>query len=165
MKTNILTLRRYHNDIKGQYCIGELLWNGQSVIYDGKKINTLEDFDRGLIRHGDTSYKIKGATAIPSGSFHIDMNTYSLRFGAQPFYNKLCHGGLVPRIMDVDGFSGVLIHCGNTKDDTSGCVLVGHNTIKGRLTNSRKCFTYLYNLLWAHRNEKIILSIIRSYSV
>ena len=42
-----------------------------------------------------------------------------------------------------NGRTMIIGNCGNTPSDTLGCVLVGYNTIKGQLTNSRKAFALL----------------------
>ena len=54
-------------------------------------------------------------------------------------YNKR-----MPELLDVPNFSGIRIHAGNTAEDTQGCILVGKNTIKGKLTNSRATRDALY---------------------
>jgi hypothetical protein len=43
---------------------------------------------------------------------------------------------MLPRLLDVPGFSGILIHRGNTKSDSSGCILAGENKVKGKVINS-----------------------------
>lgn len=42
-----------------------------------------------------------------------------------------------PRLEGVPHRSGILIHSGNSVKDTLGCILVGVNSLKGHLTQSR----------------------------
>ena len=70
--------------------------------------------------------KIKGETAIPAGRYEVTV-TMSNRFKR-----------MMPLFVDVDGFSGVRIHGGNTSADTEGCLLIAKNrtgstTIQGSL--------------------------------
>ena len=126
-----------------KYTIGKLY-------IDGKYFSdTLEDTDRNLTNtmSKDEIVKVKvyGKTAIPTGTYVVDMNTVSPKFGkrswAQPYKGK------VPRLQDVPGYEGVLIHPGNTADDTSGCILVGRNKVKGQVVESQNTFHSLMNIL------------------
>lgn len=125
------------------YCIGHLYING---IYE---CDTLEDTDRGLTEDSPLSEiqskKIYGETAIPTGTYKIDMNTVSPKFKDRS-WAKFC-GGKLPRLIDVPGYSGVLIHVGNKPADTLGCILVGDNKIKGQVINSTSTFQELYSLM------------------
>jgi len=94
--------------------------------------NTLEDTVRklkDLNNDGDfddpEEGKIYGDTAIPEGNYRITLE-YS------PTFKRV-----LPYLHDVPGFSGVMIHSGNSQADTKGCILVGENKIKGRVINSR----------------------------
>jgi hypothetical protein len=49
--------------------------------------------------------------------------------------------------MDVPGYDGILIHRGNTADDSSGCIVVGENKIAGKVVNSTDYELKLVELL------------------
>jgi len=123
---------------------------GHLYIDDVYVCDTLEDTDRGLDNDMSekeiSSKKIKGVTAIPTGTYKILMNVVSPRFSKVEYYKRIC-GGKVPRLENVKGFSGVLIHCGNSAKHTEGCLLLGYNKIKGAVVDSRKAFEMVYNKL------------------
>ena len=137
--------------LKAGYTIGRMEINGRYFC------DTLEDTDRGL-RESMTeaeiaALKVKGATAIPTGTYRIDMQTRSPRFGR-----------VLPRLVSVKGYSGVLIHSGNTADDTEGCILVGENRERGKVLNSRATLESLLVFLRAAQaeGEEIELTITRA---
>lgn len=139
----LLKLNLFRDYKKSTYTIGNLYINGEWFC------NTLEDTDRGLTMN-DPETKIKftkvyGKTAIPRGVYRIDLNTKSARFSNKSSY-QFCRGYL-PRLVNVPGFSGVLIHIGNTAEDTEGCILVGLNKAKGKVLQSTETFKKLYAIL------------------
>lgn len=151
----LLLIRKYK---KENYCIGELYVNG--VFFS----NTLEDKVRDINKNGkfdNGEYKINNETAIPYGEYEITLDITSPKFSKYKFYKEVCAGKL-PRLLNVPNFEGVLIHCGNNAKNSSGCILVGNNTIKGELTNSKEVFKKLYSILdTANKNkEEIIIKII-----
>ena len=126
---------------KETYTIGRLYVDGVYFC------NTLEDKCRGL-KQTDSIYFIKqrkvyGETAIPTGTYTIAMNVTSPKYSASAWYWQLCKGK-VPRLMNVPGWEGVLIHTGNNALQTYGCILVGKNTKVGQLTESKATFKALY---------------------
>ena len=126
---------------KATYTIGRLYVDG--VLF----CNTLEDRDRGLKQSDNLDYiktrKVYGETAIPKGTYMVSMNVTSPKYAAVTWYHQLCLGKM-PRLRDVPGFDGILIHPGNTALDTLGCILVGKNTKVGQLTESKATFKALY---------------------
>jgi hypothetical protein len=133
---------------------------------DGKRFSdTIEDRDRGLKDSMSESEiklkKIYGKTAIPSGTYNIRMDIVSPKYSMKPWYVKNCNGGKMPRLEKVPGYEGVLIHPGNTPEDTNGCILVGRNTVKGQVTNSKDTFLELYKKMYSayRKGEKITLTI------
>lgn len=139
---------------KPDYVIGQMFIDGEYVC------DTLEDTDRGLTQSMKEVTirrdKVYGKTAIPTGRYEIDMDTVSPKFGKKAFYMEVCDGK-VPRLKNVKGFDGILIHGGNTASDSNGCVLVGQNKQKGMVLNSRETFKKMYSILKsAHdKGEKI----------
>lgn len=129
-----IDVRRRYKGIA--YTIGDLFVNGK------KFCETLEDRDRGLCQGMDLDEirkkKVYGATAIPVGTYFVDLNTVSQKFvdrsWARPYEGK------IPRLNSVPGFDGVLIHPGNTAADTLGCILVGWNKVKGQVVESQATF-------------------------
>lgn len=150
-----LTLKRMFKGPK--YTIGHLYVNG---VYE---CDTLEDVDRGLTSNMTiqeiAAKKLYGETAIPIGTYKIDMNTVSPKFKDKS-WAKFC-GGKLPRLLEVKGYSGVLIHVGNKPEDTLGCILVGDNKIKGQVINSTSTFQQLYHLMLKAnvRGESITIKI------
>ena len=100
---------------KPTYTVGRLYVDGKLYC------NTLED----VVRDLDKEAKVPGKTAIPAGTYKVIFN-WSPKFGRN-----------LPRLLNVPHFDGILIHPGNTADDSAGCILVGKNTEVGRLTESR----------------------------
>ena len=152
-----LTLdRRY---LKENYTIGNLYID--SVWF----CNTMEDKDRGLHQSDSIEHikavKVKNETAIPKGQYTIRMDIVSPKYSNVAWYLNLC-GGKLPRLMDVPGFDGILIHTGNTQVDSAGCILVGMNKVKGKIVDSRDTFQKLYAKLKAaaDRKEEIAIKII-----
>lgn len=139
----ILELKRIAK--KPTYTIGKLYMNGEYLC------DTLEDVDRNLDMNMSLSeiqqVKIKHQTAIPTGKYKINFEQFSPKFGNRPFYKQVCNG-LLPRLENVPGFDGVLIHCGNTIDDTSGCLLIGKNKIRGQVVESQETFKRIYPILY-----------------
>ena len=140
------------------YTIGDLYIDGKFFS------NTIEDCDRGLTQDMPLeeikAKKVYGKTAIPTGTYEIDMNTISPKFKDRSWAKP--YGGKIPRLMNVPGYEGVLCHPGNTSESTSGCLLVGKNSIKGMVTDSTRTFHTLmskYLLPAKVQGERITITI------
>lgn len=111
--------------------------------------DTLEDIDRGITSSTSlediSRKKVYGQTAIPTGTYKVNLNVVSPKFKDRSWAKP--YGGKVPRLMNVPGFEGVLIHPGNTDSDTSGCILVGKNTVVGKVMESTITFNGLMKKL------------------
>lgn len=144
---------------RASYTIGKMYINGVYFC------DTCEDTDRGLTQYMSLAEikrkKIYSRTAIPTGTYNVTMNVVSPRFSKRDFYKKNCDGGRVPRLLNVPGFDGVLIHVGNSAADSNGCLLVGKNSQVGKVLNSTNTFLALYKKLKeaSLKGEKITITI------
>lgn len=130
---------------RNTYTIGKLYIDGEYFC------DTIEDKDRGLKQNTPLEQikkvKVQHQTAIPVGEYEVTLNAVSPRFSKRSFYRTTCNGGRVPRLLNVPGFEGILIHVGNTASDSSGCILVGNNSQVGKVLNSTATFKKLYAIL------------------
>lgn len=94
--------------------------------------------------------KVSGETRIPAGTYRIKLRTeggyhekYKSRFPD-------IHKGML-HIQDVPNFKWILIHCGNTDEDTAGCLLVGTEAVtepgKMRVNQSSVAYKKFYPMV------------------
>jgi hypothetical protein len=100
---------------------------------------TLEDEER--------THKVFGETRIPRGRYKIGLRTVG---GHHERYSKRYdfHIGML-QVLNVPNFEYILIHVGNTDDDTAGCLLVGETLPNPRgerlvIGSSRAAYEKLY---------------------
>jgi len=125
---------------KNEICtIGSLFINDVFFCY------TLEDKDRGLKQSDSLLFiqakKIFGLIAIPSGFYKLTVNQ-------SPKFKRM-----LPRILEIKGFDGVLLHRGNSANDSLGCILLGYKKGHNSIFESTKAETDLVNRLLLHNNE------------
>ena len=144
MENNTLELLLDRKYRKETYTIGNLYVDGEWFC------NTLEDKDRGLKSSMSleeiNKIKVYAETAIPAGRYVVTMDVVSPKYNRVKWY-KDNFGGRMPRLENVKGFSGILIHPGTTAVDSAGCIIVGLNKIKGNVLESRSTFQKLWKVL------------------
>ena len=110
--------------------------NNQAATMNGRRImftqqcDTLEPQWRDLKKEK----KVRGKTAIPEGKYKIVMSP------SAKFHRNM------PYLKDVPQFEGIMLHPGNTVEDTKGCILVGTKYGAG-LANSRAKFEKIMKIL------------------
>lgn len=127
-----------------KYTVGHLYIDGKYFC------DTIEDVDRGLLNSMPLSEikakKIPSKTAIPRGTYKITLDVISPKYSKRDYYIKVCKGK-VPRILNVKGFEGILLHTGNSEESSAGCIILGENKVKGKVINSRVTFEKFYKEL------------------
>jgi hypothetical protein len=77
-----------------------------------------------ILEDEERTVKVWGETRIPEGTYKLGLRTTG---GHHARYSKKfpdIHKGML-HILDVPNFKYILIHIGNTDDDTAGCLLTG----------------------------------------
>lgn len=140
-----MELRIERISVQTDYTIGRLLVDGVYFC------DTMEPTDRGLVgtmtAEEVRAVKRMGLTAIPVGRYRVTLAVKSPKMSAKVTY-RFCDGRL-PRLVNVPGYEGILIHIGNFPRDTQGCILVGRNVERGKLLYSTQMFRRLYEVLQA----------------
>jgi hypothetical protein len=132
MKIRVLTYRSGKED-----SLGLIFIDGVFMGY------TLEDEER--------TVKVFGETRIPRGTYEVKLRTegghnarYLEKFGAE-FHKGMLH------VINVPNFKWILIHIGNTDDDTAGCLLVGDQPNKfgqkGFISGSTSAYKRIYPIV------------------
>lgn len=109
---------------------------------DGKYMcNTLEDVQREV--------KLKAETAIPKGEYTITLRNaggFNQRYNDK--FGSVWHKGML-YLNNVPNYEYVLIHIGNTKKDTEGCILVGlgRDVNKNMITQSTDAYKLIYPII------------------
>lgn len=90
--------------------------------------------------------KVMRETRIPDGTYPVTLRTVGTKHAKylRKFGNKF-HKGML-WIRDIPNFKYVLIHIGNTDEDTAGCLLVGDTQSKGNnfIGNSTVAYKRMY---------------------
>lgn len=107
--------------------------------------------------------KIAGETAIPAGTYCLDLRLeggmlarYQAKFGES-------HEGML-WLQDVPGFEYIYIHLGNSPKDSSGCILIA-NTYDARNQGVIGVSTELYKRVWElvsdalYRGERVDVAV------
>lgn len=148
----LLLKRKYK---KSDYTIGDLYINDELFS------STLEDRDRELSDNMSEeeirNKKIYGETAIPTGTYIIDMDTISPKFKSRSW--AIPYLGKIPRLLNVKGFEGILIHPLNVATESRGCIGVGCNPQRGKIFASVFYFNKLMKLLLEAHNKNEIITI------
>ncbi len=145
-----LKLTRYSST--NEDTLGHLKADDKLIAY------TLEDEAR--------TVKVFGETRIPAGSYKLKLREHG---GFFTRYTKRWswHKGMI-ELLDVPNFTDILIHLGNSDDDTAGCILVGNtakvNTIDPgelNLLDSTSAYRRIYPIIReAIEQGEVILEII-----
>jgi len=123
---------------------------------------TLEDESR--------QEKVWGETCIPEGEYQVrfrDVGRYHAKYSKR-FAD--IHMGM-HEVCDVPNFKYILIHCGNTDEDTAGCLLLGdsqeNNNIKenGFIGRSTQAYFRVYPpIAEALKEEEEVTIVYRDFS-
>lgn len=148
-----MKIRQVRHYLGETYTISRIYINGKYFC------DAIEDKDRGLTSEMTEEevrkIKVYAQTAIPIGKYKVTIDVVSPKMSKRAVYKPI--RGKLPRLLDVKGFDGILIHIGTSEKSSAGCIIVGRNMVRGMVTDSTSVFFSLYaQLLKARANGESI---------
>ena len=134
-----LDMKLVRTQFKDTQTVGKLYLNGVYFC------DTLEDKNRDLNKNGifdGSEKKVYAQTCIPFGQYKVIINQSS-RFKR-----------LMPRLLNVPHFDGILIHNGVTEKNSAGCILVGSYDGQ-KLVRSKEIFNKLFEIMKYYNDIQI----------
>jgi hypothetical protein len=99
--------------------------------------------------------KVPGETRIPAGVYDVVIRDVGGFHGRYSRKFPAFHKGML-QVKDVPGFEYILIHIGNTDENTAGCLLVGKGAMVGEeitIQNSTGAYKELYQKVIAEAQQ------------
>lgn len=133
--------------LKDTYTVGRLYVNDIFIC------NTIEDKDYGFDNNTpislikQTKREHPKQVAIPYGCYEVSTQWARGFADSHPWYKTQPLGSHIPCLVDVPGYSGILLHCGVSAESSAGCIILGYNTIKGKVTDSKKAYNKVATII------------------
>ena len=134
-----LDMKLVRTKFKDTQTVGKLYLNGVYFC------DTLEDKNRDLNKNGifdGGEKKVYAQTCIPFGQYKVIINQ-------SPRFKRL-----MPRLLNVPHFDGILIHNGVTEKNSAGCILVGSYDGQ-KLVRSKEIFNKLFEIMKYYNDIQI----------
>lgn len=134
-----LDMKLVREQFKDTQTVGKLYLNGVYFC------DTLEDKNRDLNKNGifdGSEKKVYSETCIPFGQYKVIINQ-------SPRFKRL-----MPRLLNVPYFDGILIHNGVTEKNSAGCILVGSYDGQ-KLVRSKEIFNKLFEIMKYYNDIQI----------
>lgn len=134
-----LDMKLVRTEFKDTQTVGKLYLNGVYFC------DTLEDKNRDLNKNGifdGDEKKVYAQTCIPFGQYKVIINQ-------SPRFKRL-----MPRLLNVPHFDGILIHNGVTEKNSAGCILVGSYDGQ-KLVRSKEIFNKLFEIMKYYNDIQI----------
>ena len=134
-----LDMKLVRTEFKDTQTVGKLYLNGVYFC------DTLEDKNRDLNKNGifdGSEKKVYAQTCIPFGQYKVIINQ-------SPRFKRL-----MPRLLNVPHFDGILIHNGVTEKNSAGCILVGSYDGQ-KLVRSKEIFNKLFEIMKYYNDIQI----------
>lgn len=132
-----------------RYCISRLFVNDEPTRFCDAIEDTVRDTNHNGRFDGEEQ-KIAARTAIPCGRYYVTFEPTTCGIGQR------AKGGKIPLLHDVPSFASIRMHSGNDESHSAGCVILGYNTAKGKVTRSIEACLAFYERM---RYEPFYLTI------